>query len=133
MSVPPVSSWRPPSISVAASALALATMRCWYSRNDSVAASLKHTALAAMMWHSGPPWRPGNTALSTAAACSARHSTSPARGPASVLWVVEVTTSACSTGLGCMPAATRPEKCAMSTISRASDLVGDLPGSGRRR
>ena len=43
----------------------------------------------------------------------------PERGPASVLWVVEVTTSACSTGLGCSPAATSPAKCAMSTISSA--------------
>ena len=94
-------------------------MRPWYSRNDSVAASLKHTAFAATMWHSGPPCSPGKTALSTAAACSSLHSTRPERGPASVLCVVDVTTSACSTGFGCRPAATRPEKCAMSTISRA--------------
>jgi hypothetical protein len=38
----------------------------------------------------------------------------PERGPASVLCVVEVTKSQCSTGFGCKPAATRPAKCAMS-------------------
>ena len=42
------------------------------------------------------------------------------RGPASVLCVVEVTKSQCSTGFGCSPAATRPEKWAMSHISSAS-------------
>ena len=44
---------------------------------------------------------------------------SPPRGPRSVLWVVEVTTSACGTGLGWSPAATSPAMCAMSTISFA--------------
>ena len=44
----------------------------------------------------------------------------PPRGPPSVLWVVVVTTSApCATGFGCRPAATRPAKWAMSTISSA--------------
>jgi glycine hydroxymethyltransferase len=42
------------------------------------------------------------------------------RGPPRVLWIVVVTTSACSTGLGCSPAATSPAKCAISTISFAS-------------
>ena len=41
----------------------------------------------------------------------------PARGPPSVLCIVDVTTSAYGTGLGCRPAATRPAKWAMSTIS----------------
>ena len=40
----------------------------------------------------------------------------PPRGPPSVLCVVEVTTWACGSGDGCSPAATRPAKCAMSTI-----------------
>ena len=84
-----------------------------------MAANLKHTAFAATTWHSGPPCSPGKTALSTAVACSARLSTSPDRGPASVLCVVDVTTSACSTGFGWMPAATSPAKWAMSTISIA--------------
>ena len=39
----------------------------------------------------------------------------PERGPRRVLCVVEVTMSAYSHGLGCTPAATSPEKCAMST------------------
>ena len=39
----------------------------------------------------------------------------PPRGPRSVLCVVEVTTSACGTGFGYAPAATRPATCAMST------------------
>ena len=37
------------------------------------------------------------------------------RGPRRVLCVVEVTISANKTGLGCTPAATNPEKCAIST------------------
>ncbi len=41
------------------------------------------------------------------------------RGPRSVLCVVQVTTSAYGTGLGCTPAATRPPMCAMSTIRYA--------------
>ena len=49
----------------------------------------------------------------------------PPRGPPSVLCVVVVTTSACGTGLGCSPAATRPAKCAMSTMRQGADLVGD--------
>ena len=63
---------------------------------------------------------PGNTARSTRLcvllACRGR---SPERGPASVLCVVEVTKSQCSTGFGCRPAATRPAKCAMSQSSSA--------------
>ena len=44
------------------------------------------------------------------------HRMTPPRGPPSVLCVVVVTTWACGTGVGCRPAATRPAKCAMSTI-----------------
>ena len=43
----------------------------------------------------------------------------PPRGPRRVLWLVEVTTSACGTGLGCAPAATRPAMWAMSTMKYA--------------
>ena len=74
----------------------------------------KHVALAAITCSSGPPWSPGNTARSIACACSSRQRTRPDLGPASVLWVVDVTTSQCSTGFGWSPAATRPAKWAMS-------------------
>src|SRR5690606_42036804 len=40
-------------------------------------------------------------------------------GPPNVLCVVVVTTSAYGTGFGCSPAATRPAKWAMSTMSLA--------------
>ena len=50
---------------------------------------------------------------------SSRQRIIPLRGPHRVLWIVVVTTSAWGTGLGCSPAATRPAKWAMSTISRA--------------
>ena len=53
----------------------------------------RHTALAAMTCMSGPPCMPGNTALSIASACSARHMIMPPRGPRRVLCVVNVTTS----------------------------------------
>ena len=82
-------------------------------------AAAKQTALAAMVCISGPPCMPGNTAESTFLASSARHRMKPARGPASVLCVVEVTMSACGTGEGCTPAATRPAMCAMSTMNSA--------------
>ena len=79
----------------------------------------KHAAFAATTCSSGPPCMPGKTARSTACACSSRHSTKPDRGPASVLCVVDVTMSQCSTGFGWSPAATRPEKWAMSHMRRA--------------
>ena len=65
------------------------------------------------------PGAPGTPRGRSPCACSSRQSTNPARGPASVLWVVEVTTSQSSTGFGCSPAATRPAKCAMSHQSSA--------------
>ncbi len=67
-----------------------------------------------MTWFSGPPCMPGNTARSIACACSSLQRMKPERGPASVLCVVEVTKSQFGTGLGWMPAATSPAKCAMS-------------------
>ena len=75
------------------------------------------TALPAMTCSSGPPCWPGKTAESIffgellAADDHARR----ARRRASCGSVV-VTTSAYGTGFGCRPAATRPAKCAMSTI-----------------
>src|SRR4029078_6847625 len=53
--------------------------------------------------------------------------TIPARGPASVLWVGDVTTSQCSTGLGWSPAATSPAECAKAPPSRAAPGGGE-PG-----
>src|SRR5881394_1524725 len=61
-----------------------------------------------MMWTSGPPWCPGKTFLSIAAANSCLERMRPARGPRSVLWVVLVTICAYGTGDGCTPPATRP-------------------------
>ena len=61
---------------------ALRTTWAAYSLNDGWAASWKATAFAAITCSSGPPCRPGNTALSMAAACSARHRMAPPRGPA---------------------------------------------------
>ena len=77
------------------------------------------TALAAIACSSGPPCWPGKTAELIFFAYSSRHRIRPERGPPRVLWTVLVTTSAYGTGLGWMPAATRPAKCAMSTISSA--------------
>ena len=83
------------------------------------AATLNATALAAITCMSGPPCWPGKTAESIFLAYSSRLRMKPERGPPSVLCIVEETTSACGTGLGCRPAATRPAKCAMSTQSLA--------------
>ena len=94
-------------------------MRRWRSRNSSVAAILKATALPAITCSSGPPCWPGNTAELIFLAYSSLHRIAPPRAPPSVLCTVVVTTSAIGTGFGWMPAATRPAKCAMSTISTA--------------
>ena len=65
----------------------------------------------------GPPWIPGNIALSIFLAISSLFvRIIPPRGPLIVLWVVEVTISAYSIGLGCSPTATSPAMCAISTI-----------------
>ena len=117
--MPPVTSESPPSSSVSARASALRRICAWYSRKASVIAIRKHVALAAMVCSSGPPCIPGITAESSAFACSSRQRMKPARGPASVLWVVEVTKSQCSTGFGWRPAATSPAKCAMSQTRSA--------------
>ncbi|CFP63361.1 Uncharacterised protein [Bordetella pertussis] len=61
---------------------------------------MKATALAAMTCISGPPWMPGKMAELTAFSNSAFIMMTPPRGPRSDLCVVEVTKSACGTGLG---------------------------------
>ncbi len=117
--MPPVSTGTPSASRPAANACALAIVCRWRARNGSLAAIRSATALAAIVCISGPPCWPGKTALSIAFACSSVLRIMPLRGPQRVLWIVVVTTSACSTGFGCSPAATRPAKCAMSTISLA--------------
>ena len=86
--------------------------------------------MAATACISGPPCMIGKTALSIALACSALQTIMPPRGPRSTLCVVKVTTSAYGTGLGIALPATRPMKCAASTISDRADLVGDLAERG---
>ncbi|MOA57471.1 hypothetical protein D3C78_1816580 [compost metagenome] len=66
------------------------------------------TALAAITCISGPPCRPGKMALLIAFSCCDFIRMMPPRGPRRLLCVVEVTMSACGTGLGYTPAATRP-------------------------
>jgi hypothetical protein len=61
-----------------------------------------------MMCMSGPPCMPGKTCRSTAFASPSAHRTKPPRGPRSVLCVVDVTMSACGTGLGCDAAGHEP-------------------------
>ena len=78
-----------------------------------------------MMCISGPPCTPGKSARSRSFAYCSRHRIRPARGPRSVLCVVEVTKSACGTGLGWTPPATRPAMCAMSTTIGAPTACGD--------
>ena len=67
-------------------------------RTRAAMASCSATAFAAMQCSSGPPCIIGNTALSMAFACSARHRMIAPRGPRRVLCVVNVTTSAYGTG-----------------------------------
>ena len=82
-------------------------------------ASLSATAFAATWCISGPPCRNGKTALSIRLARSSRHKIMPPRGPRSTLCVVNDTTSAYGTGEGIAPPATRPMKCAASTMKYA--------------
>ena len=128
VSVPPLTGRMPSAASPAASACAL--------RDDlarvllvlrASTASRSATALAATACISGPPCMNGKTALSILAACSSRQTIMPPRGPRSTLCVVKQTTSAYGTGLGIALPATRPMKCAASTIRIRADLVGDLP------
>ncbi len=118
-SVPPDTGRNPSSASAFARARAPRTVRAAYSRNPGSVASFNATAFAAMACSSGPPCIIGNTALSMAFACSSRHRIIAPRGPRKVLCVVNVTTSACGTGLGYAPPATSPMKCAASTMKMA--------------
>ena len=119
LSVPPVTRATPFAMSTSAMAAQLSTVRCWRSRNSGVRHWPNAMALPAITCISGPPCSPGNTARSMALANSSSHMMNPARGPPRVLCMVEVTTCAIPTGLGCAPPATRPEIWAMSTIRRA--------------
>lgn len=103
------------AVSRSARIRAPSTVRRWRSLKSSEAATLKETALAAITCSRGPPWKPGKTDEFSFFAKAFLARMIPPRGPPSVLWVVEVTTSACSTGFGWRPAATSPAKCAMST------------------
>ena len=119
--MPPVSTDTPAARASSASSrsariFAPRIVRACRSANSGVAATLNAAAFAAMTCISGPPCCPGKTAESTFLARSAPQRIMPPRGPARVLCVVDVVTCACGTGVGCSPAATRPEKCAMSTI-----------------
>ena len=119
LSVPPETRSKPRSVSPAASARAFFTICSPYFLKAGVAASRRATAMPAVVWLCGPPWRPGNTARSIALACSSRQRIMPPRGPRSVLWVVVVTTSAWGTGDGWAPAATSPAMWAMSATNTA--------------
>ena len=120
LSVPPETRRRPPATSPSPSAAAFSTTWSIYAWNSGCSASPNATALPAITCMSGPPCVPGNTALSMARASSPSFvRMRPPRGPRSVLWVVEVTTSAWGKGLGCAPVATRPAICAISTMSLA--------------
>ena len=90
---------------------------------------------------STPPWPrsarsrarpgcPGRSRGRSAFASSARDRITPPCGPSIVLYVVNVTASACGTGLGSTPPATRPATWAMSTRSRASTSRGDRAERG---
>ena len=94
-------------------------MRRWYSLKLGWSASWNATAFAAITCSRGPPWMPGKICELRTFACASRVRMSPPRGPRSVLCVVVVTISACGTGFGWSPAATRPAMWAMSTTNAA--------------
>ena len=85
LSVPPDTRSKPFCMSLSARALAFFTTWNWYSLNSGVRASLKATALAAMACMNGPPWVPGKTDLSMAAASSSLHMIRAPLGPRRVL------------------------------------------------
>src|SRR3989442_1121564 len=78
-----------------------------------------------MTCSSGPPWRPGNTCLSTSLPRGSWGGSTPPRGPRRGLGVVVVAICACGTGEGWIPAATSPATCAMSTM-KIADEVGAI-------
>ena len=110
VSVPPETIVKPLAINSAANTFAFLITCSAYTLNSGCNASPNATAFAAITCIKGPPWIPGNTALSIAFAYSSLHKIIPPRGPRNVLCVVVVTISAYSTGFGCKPAATRPAK-----------------------
>ena len=83
----------PSSTKPVARAWALSRIRWQYAPKLGRSASPNATALAAMTCINGPPWIPGNTALSTFFANSSLQRIKPPRGPRKVLWVVVVTMS----------------------------------------
>ena len=82
--------------------------------------------MAAIVCTSGPPCMPGKTARSIAWACSSVQRMNPARGPASVLCVVEVTKWQSLTGFGCSPAGDEAREVRHVAEQQRADLVRDL-------
>ena len=85
LSVPPDTKRIPPSVSASPNALAFLhtwSMYCLYSSDN---ASLKATALPAIICSNGPPCNPGNTDLSISFACSSLQRIAPPLGPRRVL------------------------------------------------
>src|SRR5215212_7652953 len=103
-SVPPVSTLTPAARASSASSRSARScaprmVRAWRSLNSSVAAILNAAAFAAMTCMSGPPCCPGNTAdWNFLAYSSVPARIMPPRGPASVLWVVDVVRDAAEGG-----------------------------------
>ena len=83
--MPPLTSRKPAADSAAREPLRVGDDLPLVLRNSGSIASLKQTALAAMMCISGPPCTPGNTARSRSFAYCARHRTMPAARPAQCL------------------------------------------------
>ena len=138
LSVPPLTMPKPRFISSSASTRAFVCTCFAQALNSGCRASPKATALAAMTCSNGPPCVPGKTALSSSwliifttpfgvflpqgFSKSLPIRMMPPRGPRSVLWVVEVTMWAYSSGLSSSPAAMSPAGWAMSIIRRAPTL-----------
>ena len=82
--------------------------------NSGCIASLKAIAFPAIAFSCGPPWRPGNTALSMAFANFSLQRIIAPLGPRSVLCVVVIITSKYGTGDCNAPPAMSPAVCEMS-------------------
>jgi hypothetical protein len=117
LSVPPETTSSPCSISVAASALALATTWRGIGLELGLQRFLEGHGLGGDDMHQRPALQAGEDAeLIFLAMSSSLVRIMPPRGPRSDLCVVVVVTWACGTGEGCTPPATRPAMWAMSTI-----------------
>ena len=134
LSVPPDTIRKPSSSRAAASALRVARRSAPRSRGRTAGRprgtrppSPRSTCM------SGPPCRPGKTALSIAVAYGVVQRMQPARGPRSVLWVVRVTTSANGTGDGCAPPAIEPGDVRRVDEQQRPDVVGDRTEGRRSR